>query len=75
MSCFFYICNVIKLKINNIRKYATVWKLNLFLDDEGVTGKIKRETLKFLKMNKDENTTVKTYGIQKMQYESGHLQQ
>ena len=40
----------------------------MFLNNQQVTGEIKREIKKFLETNDNENTTLKTFGMQQKQF-------
>ena len=40
------------------------WRLNMFLNNQQITEEIKREIIKFLEINDNENKTTQTYGMQ-----------
>ena len=55
-------------KKNTIRNTNT-WRLNnTFLNNQQVTGEIKREIRKFIERNNNENTRTQTYGMQEKQF-------
>jgi hypothetical protein len=60
--------NTIKLELNNKRsnrKYLNNWRLtNTLLNDHWVIVEIREETKKFLEINENENTPIRTYGTQ-----------
>ena len=68
VSSIFSDQNAMRLDINYKKKAVrntNTWRLNnTFLNNQQVTEEIKREIKKILETNDNENTTIKTYGIQ-----------
>ena len=58
----------INYKKKTVRNTNT-WRLNnTFLNNQQVTGEIKREIRKFIERNNNENTRTQTYGMQEKQF-------
>ena len=72
ISSIFSDHNAVRLGINykkkNVRNTNT-WRLNnTFLNNQQISEEIKREIKNLLETNHNENTTLKTYGMQQKQF-------
>ena len=64
--------NAMRLEINYTEKNVkntNTWRLNnTLLNNQEITEEIKEEIKKYLETNDNENTTIKTYGMQQKQF-------
>ena len=72
MSSIFTDHSAMRLGINYKKKIVrntNTWRLNnMLLNNQQVTEEMKREIKKLLETNDNENTTLKTYGVQQKQF-------